>query len=174
VNAMTMIPPKKPAPYSPVYEEEESLPVEHEDRLIKVLHIVIHVAVRILAILMTIVILWSVADVIFVLYGRLMAPPFMFLNMGDILALFSTFLVTLIGIEIFVNITLYIRKDVLPVKLVIATALMAIARKIIVLDFKQITPDFVYATAAVVLALGITYWLVSFPPHSSNSTKHET
>jgi uncharacterized membrane protein (DUF373 family) len=38
---------------------------------------------------------------------------------------------------------------------------MAIARKIIVLDFKQITPDFIYATAAVVLALGITYWLIS-------------
>jgi len=152
---------------SPSHEE---LPIEHEDPLIKVLHGTIHFAVRILAILMTLVILWSVADVILVLYKRLMAPPFMFLNIGDILALFSTFLVTLIGIEIFLNITLYIRKDVLPVKLVIATALMAIARKIIVLDFKQITPDFIYATAAVVLALGITYWLVSLKPKAPGSS----
>lgn len=144
----------------------EELPVEHEDPLIKVLHFAIHFAVRILAILMTLVILWSVADVVFVLYKRLMAPPYLFLNISDILALFSTFLVALIGIEIFVNITLYIRKDVLPVKLVIATALMAIARKIIVLDFKQITPDFVYATSAVVLALGITYWLISHKPNT--------
>lgn len=155
-----------PSEQTPGYEE---LPIEHEDALIKVLHGAIHFAVRILAILMTLVILWSVADVVLVLYKRLMAPPFMFLNLGDILALFSTFLVTLIGIEIFLNITLYIRKDVLPVKLVIATALMAIARKIIVLDFKQITPDFIYATAAVVLALGITYWLVSLKPKAPGS-----
>jgi uncharacterized membrane protein (DUF373 family) len=150
----------------PRYEE---LPIKHDDYLIKVLHSSIHFAVRILAVLMTFVILWSIADVFLVLYKRLMAPPFMFLNLGDILALFSTFLVTLIGIEIFLNITLYIRKDILPVQLVIATALMAIARKIIVLDFKVITPDYIYATAAVVLALGITYWLVSFQPSESSS-----
>jgi uncharacterized membrane protein (DUF373 family) len=90
------------APY-----KSSSAHTEHEDLLIKVLHGSIHFAVRILAILMTLVILWSVADVVLVLYKRLMAPPFMFLNLGDILALFSTFLVTLIGIEIFLNITLY-------------------------------------------------------------------
>jgi len=143
---------------------EESLPVELDDKLINILHATIHFAVSVLAILMTLVILWSVGDVMLVLYNRLMAPPFMMLNLSDILALFSTFLVALIGIEIFMNITLYIRKDVLPVKLVIATALMAIARKIIVLDFKQLTPDYIYATAAVVLALGITYWLVALKP----------
>jgi uncharacterized membrane protein (DUF373 family) len=41
-----------------------------------------------------------------------------------------------------------------------ATALMAIARKVIVLDFKALTSDYVYATAAVVLAMSIGYWLV--------------
>ena len=44
--------------------------------------------------------------------------------------LLSLFLV-LIAIEIFVNIRLYLGADVLPVQLVIATALMAICRKII-------------------------------------------
>lgn len=48
---------------------------------------------------------------------------------------------------------------------------MAIARKIIVLDFKQITPDFIYATASVVLALGITYWLISSKPTVPDSAK---
>ncbi len=45
-------------------------------------------------------------------------------------------MVTLIAIEIFLNIVLYLRDDVLHVKLVLATALMAIARKVIVLDYK--------------------------------------
>jgi uncharacterized membrane protein (DUF373 family) len=47
------------------------------------------------------------------------------------------------------------------VEIVIATALMAIARKVIVLDFKEVSPDYVLATAAVTLALVIGYYLIS-------------
>jgi len=47
------------------------------------------------------------------------------------------------------------------VRLVVATALMAISRKVIIFDFEKISPLFVLATGAVVLALGITYWLIS-------------
>ena len=67
----------------------------------------------------------------------------------------------LIAIEIFLNITLYLRKDVIHVKLVVATALMAIARKVIVFDFKELGYEHVLATGAVVPSLGITYWLIS-------------
>ena len=55
------------------------------------------------------------------------------LNISDILAAFGAFLAVLI----------------------------AIARKIIVFDFKTLNHQYVYATAAVVVGLGIAYWLVS-------------
>jgi len=67
----------------------------------------------------------------------------------------------LIAIEIFINISMYLSTDVIPVRLVVATALMAIARKVIIFDFERITPPFLYGTAAVVMALGITYWLIT-------------
>jgi uncharacterized membrane protein (DUF373 family) len=76
---------------------------------------------------------------------------------------FAAFLAVLIAIEIFANITLYLRDDVIHVKLVVATALMAIARKVIVLDLSILEPSYLYAIAAIVIALGITYWLLSFP-----------
>ena len=139
----------------------EELPYKHDDPLIQFLHKTIRIAVKILAILMTLVIIWGVGDVVFVLYQRIMSPPMYLLNISDIFATFGAFLAVLIAIEIFTNITLYIRNDVIPVKLVIATALMAIARKVIVFDFKVLTPMYLLATAAVVLALGITYWLIA-------------
>ena len=142
-----------------IYHEE--LPDEHDDPLIQFLHKTIRVAVKLLAILMTLVIIWGVGDVIFVLYQRIMSPPMYLLNISDIFATFGAFLAVLIAIEIFTNITLYIRNDVIPVKLVVATALMAIARKVIVFDFKELTPMYILATAAVVLALGLTYWLIT-------------
>ncbi|MDQ5910468.1 MAG: hypothetical protein QG599_2564 [Pseudomonadota bacterium] len=133
---------------------------EAEEPLIHALHVIIRFCVRILAVLMTLVIMWSVADVAWVLYQRVTASPVWLLNVNDILATFGTFMATLIAIEIFLNIVLYLRDDVLHVKLVLATALMAIARKVIVLDYKTIEPEYIWATAAAILALSIGYWLV--------------
>ena len=132
-----------------------------EDAFMDFLHKIIRVAVKVLAVLMVTVIVWGIGDVIYVLYQRLIAPPFLLLSIGDILATFGAFLAVLIAIEIFINITLYLKTDVIPVRIVVATALMAISRKVIIFDFEKITPQFILATAAVVMALGITYWLIS-------------
>ena len=142
-------------------EKFSQLSIDEEDPIIRRLHQVIRFGVRVLAVLMTLIILWGILDVIWVMYSRLIQPPIFVLRISDILFLFGTILVVLIAIEIFLNITLYLRDDVIHVKFVIATALMAIARKVIVFDFKEIGYQYVYASAVVVLALGITYWLIT-------------
>ena len=145
----------------PDQDHAEGLSIDqNEEPLIHWLHVIIRFCVRVLAVLMTLVIMWSVADVAWVLYERATASPLGLLNVNDILASFGAFMVTLIAIEIFLNIVLYLRDDVLHVKLVLATALMAIARKVIVLDYKTLEPEYIWATAAVVFALSIGYWLV--------------
>ncbi len=127
--------------------------------LIQLLRLVVQMAVRVLAVLMTLVILWGVADVVLVLYQNLKTPPVFMLNINDILALFGAFMAVLIAIEILINIIIYLRDDVIHVKIVMATALMAIARKVIIMDFSKITPDYVLAVASVVLAMSVGYWL---------------
>jgi len=148
----------------PFDESGHGLAHKSKDSFMDVLHKIIRVAVRALAVLMVAVIVWGIGDVVYILYQRLLSPPFMLLSISDILATFGAFLAVLIAIEIFQNITLYLKTDVFPVKLVVATALMAISRKVIIFDFKEIVPPFLLGTAAVVLALGITYWLISRKP----------
>jgi uncharacterized membrane protein (DUF373 family) len=89
-----------------------------------------------------------------------MEPPFFLLTINDILATFGAFMAVLIAIEIFINISVYLRDDVIHVKIVMATALMAIARKIIILDFDQISSDYVWAMGGVVFAMSVGYFLV--------------
>ena len=144
-----------------VTDRSEGITGEHEDSLIHFLHKVIRHVVRVLAVLMVLVIIWGIFDVVWMLYQRMKEPPHFLLNINDILATFGAFMAVLIAIEIFLNITLYLRDDIIHVKLVVATALMAIARKVIVFDFKVLGSQYVYATAAVVVALGVAYWLVS-------------
>lgn len=133
----------------------------HEDSTIRFLHRVIRLSVKMLAVLMVLVIIWGIIDVVYVLYQGIVQPPLMLLRVPDIFAIFGAFLAVLIAIEIFINISMYLSTNVLPAKLVVATALMAIARKVIIFDFDKISPHFVYGTAAVVLALGVTYWLIT-------------
>lgn len=136
------------------------LPTENVSPLMEKLHKAIIAMVNALAILMVFVIFVGLWDVVYVIYQKFFAVPDLEVGVSDILQTFGAFMAVLIAIEIFVNITLYLRTDIIPVKLVVATALMAICRKIIVFDFHDLSPQYIYASGFVVLALGITYWLV--------------
>lgn len=153
-----MEPDKESSDESVVHNE---LPTALNDPLIKCLHRIIRFAVRVLAILMTFVIVWGTVDVVYVMYIRLSTPPLFLLQVEDILQTFGAFMAVLIAIEIFINIRLYLGTRQLPIELVVATALMAISRKVIILDFDQVSADYVFGISTVVLALGATYWLVA-------------
>ena len=130
-----------------------------DDPLIRMLAKSIRHAVRILAVMMVLVIWWGVADVAYVLFERISNHPYYLLNISDILATFGAFMAVLIAIEIFINISSYLRNNVIHIKIVLATAFMAVARKVIVLDYDEVSPAYVFATAALVLALAVAYWL---------------
>lgn len=116
---------------------------------------------------MALVIFWSVIDVGFIIYKKMSEPPYLLLNIEDILGMLGAFLVVLIAIEIFINIILYLKKDIIHLQLVIATALMAIARKVIILDYQETPSTHLYAVAAIIASLGIAYWLVHKPQNLS-------
>jgi uncharacterized membrane protein (DUF373 family) len=111
---------------------------------------------------MVIVIYFGIADVFYVLYQRLTSDPFYLLNISDIFETLSAFLAVLVAIEIFVNIRIYLKGYDFPVKLVVVTAMMAIARKIIVLDFNKVDAIEVFSLSAIMIALGITYGVMLF------------
>ena len=139
---------------------QEELSLDDPDPLINGLHRIIRHMVRVVAVLMVFTIFWGVIDVVYVLYTQVLDPAINEFVVRDIIIVFGAFLTVLIAIEIFMNITLYLRDDVIHIRLVIVTALMAIARKVIILDFEKVEPMYMFATAAIVVALGITYWLV--------------
>lgn len=140
-----------------------------DDKLTTKLYSAVRLSVRILSVLMVFVILMGVVDVAWTIYEKLNTPPIYILTISDMLATFGAFMAVLIAIEILINITIYLRDDVIHVKIVMATALMAVARKVIVLDFETITPPYIYGLAAVSLSMAVGYWLI----HKIPSKLHE-
>lgn len=133
---------------------------DNDVRLMDGLNRLIKWSVRLLAVLMVFVIIMGVVDVAWTLYEKLMATPKYILTISDMLATFGAFMAVLIAIEIFINITIYLRENVIHVKIVIATALMAIARKIIILDLDTTPAEYLWGMALIVVAMSIAYWVV--------------
>ena len=140
-----------------------------DDKFLWLLKQIIHLSLKTLGLLMIIVIVSGVVDVGWTMYQRFAAEPRFILTMNDILMTFGAFMVVLIAIEIFQNIILYLRDDVIHVKIVLATALMAIARKVIILDYDELEPMYIFATGVVLVATGIAYWFVHKLPTESQS-----
>lgn len=77
-----------------------------------------------------------------------------------LLDIFGLFLSVLIALEILENITAYLKKHVVQVELVIVTSLTAVARKIIILDLKEISGVSLIGLAIAILSLSISYFIV--------------
>lgn len=134
------------------------------EALIQRLQIVIRWAVRAMAIMMVFVIVMGSVDVGWTIWQKLMSPPRFRMTIADILATFGAFMAVLIAIEIFINITIYLREEIIHVKIVIATALMAVARKVIILDLDTIEPLKLFGLALLVITASAAYWLVQKTP----------
>jgi uncharacterized membrane protein (DUF373 family) len=115
---------------------------------------------KLLSLGMVIVILAIVFDLAVVLIEAIFTTaPGMFLGQ-TVIDVFGLFLTVLIALEILENITAYIRKHVVQVELVIATALTAVGRKFIILDLTKVTGTTLIGLAIAIFALAISYWIV--------------
>ena len=119
---------------------------------------------KVLSIAMVVVILVSLYDLIKFLVVNFLIPEIVSPTIGDftsaLFTIFGLFLNVLIALEILENITAYLKKHVIQVELVIVTSLIAIARKIIILDLQKTGAAELAALAAAITALAISYWVI--------------
>lgn len=77
-----------------------------------------------------------------------------------LMPMFSSILIVLIGIELLETIKAYLKDDSIHVELVILVAIIALARKIIVLDYQEASPGKLFGIAGLLLALSGAYFLI--------------
>jgi len=114
---------------------------------------------KILSAMMVIVILVAMIDLAIYLGQALLSGAFNFLS-ETLVEIFGLFLSILIALAILQNITAYLRRRVVQVELVIATSLTGLARKIIILDLKDVRGLDLIGLAIALFALSISYWIV--------------
>ena len=114
---------------------------------------------KVLSLVLLILILVALADLVFVIGSNILATPLGFIN-KTLIELFGLFLNILIALELLENITVYLKKHIFQVELVISTSLIAVARKIIIFDLQKYSGNDLIALSLAILALSVSYWLI--------------
>ena len=99
-------------------------------------------------------------DKAYVIYRKIMAPPAFIVDAEGLMELFSLILILLIGVELIDSIKAYLDEHIVHVELILLIAIIAIARKVVIWDFEKHSYTELYSLAAMILALGISYYLV--------------
>ena len=84
------------------------------------------------------------------------------LEPGAFQAVFGEILTLLIALEFNHTLQYVVKREqsIIQTKVVLLIALLAIARKFIILDLGEVSPGQLVGLAAVALALGVCYWLM--------------
>ncbi|RJQ61800.1 MAG: phosphate-starvation-inducible E-like protein [Desulfobacteraceae bacterium] len=126
----------------------------------KVLRIFEKVIVVLLLGMMMLAVMVSTVELGVILFQELSKPPFMLLNVEEMLEVFGFFLMVLIGLELLETIKAYLEEDRVHAEVVFLVALVAVSRKVIILNYKEIGPGVLFGMSALIVALGIGYFLV--------------
>jgi uncharacterized membrane protein (DUF373 family) len=114
---------------------------------------------HVLLVMMASVVLLATVELGWILGRDLLTPPLFLLEIEELLQLFGQFLLVLIGIELMHSMKVYIERREINLEAVLVVALIAVARKIVVLEPKELPEGALLGIAAMVLALTVGYYL---------------
>jgi uncharacterized membrane protein (DUF373 family) len=112
-----------------------------------------------LILMMIVVILLSTIELGRILVLDIITPPNYLLDINELLDVFGFFMLILIGVELLETIRAYLNEHEVHVEIVLEVALIAVARKVVIIDVKEYSPETLLAIAAIVLSLAGAYYL---------------
>jgi uncharacterized membrane protein (DUF373 family) len=119
--------------------------------------------------LMMLAVFASTVELAIILYQQIMNPPIFLLDIKEMIKVFGFFLMVLIGLELLESIKAYLQHSRVHAEVVFLVAIVAVCRKVIILDYKQIGPDILYGMSTLIISLGVGYYLVRRALHLDKS-----
>lgn len=113
--------------------------------------------------LLVLVIALSLMQVAWNLVTDIISTPKELISLDSLMDILSSLFMVLIGIELLETVKLYLQAKGLHVELILDVALIALARKVIILDYSETDYRTLLGLAGLILALGAARYLKSRP-----------
>src|ERR1700733_1106387 len=112
----------------------------------------------VLAILLILVVALATVDLGFLIAQDIWKTPRFLIPVQGLLEIFSFFLLVLIGVELLETLKAYVKKNAIPVRLVLEVALIAMARKVIIVEPDAVTALTLFGMAVVIWCSGVAFY----------------
>lgn len=112
--------------------------------------------------LMVIIVLSSVIELSIVLFQEIFntADNVLFLEIDELFKLFSFVFIILIGFELMETVEMYFKKNIVHAEVVLLVGVIAVSRKVILLDLDKYDPVSIIGLGVIILSLGGCYFLI--------------
>jgi uncharacterized membrane protein (DUF373 family) len=114
-----------------------------------------------LMVMMALVLLLATVELGWIIAKDVFTPPVFLLETEELLDIFGLFMLVIIGIELLETIMkTYLMENVNHVEVVFLVAMIAIGRKVIILDIKDVSGITLVGIGAIVITLSVGYYLI--------------
>ena len=125
-----------------------------------------YIVIGLLAMMALVVFLSTVELAVIIVQRMLSGKPQLFLlDISDMLEIFGFFMMILIGLELIETIKIYLVDESIHVEIICLVAIVAVARKVIIIDLYKVSPVALLGIAAIILALCIGYFFLKRAMH---------
>jgi uncharacterized membrane protein (DUF373 family) len=109
--------------------------------------------------MLLLVVVLSTIELGYTIYEDIVAPPFLFFpGIDRLLDIFGRLLLVVIGIELLETLRALSTEGLVRLEIVLTVAVIALARKIIVLEIGRVTSAEMAGIAVLLVALAAAYW----------------
>lgn len=116
--------------------------------------------IYVLIFLMFLVLISATIDLAVYLFRSMAKSDYFLMDFEALIEVFGAFLLVLIGIELLDTIKVYLRRNTVHVEVVVLVAIIALARKIVVLRLEEMDASMILGMAALIIALAVAYYLI--------------
>lgn len=113
-----------------------------------------------LIVMMTVILLLATIELGYYIFKNLIESDNAILDLSQLMELFGAFMLVLIGIELLDTIKVYLKENVVHVEVVVLVAIIAVARKVVVLKIEDIEGMKIIGIAFIIVALAAAYYFI--------------
>ena len=121
-------------------------------------------------IVMTVIVFIAIVELVIILYLDVFDPAddVLFLEIDELFRIFGFFFIILIGFELIETVEMYFKDNVIHAEVVLLVAVIAISRKVILLDLEKYDPLAIIGLGIIIIALGGCYSLIKLSYRGKN------
>ncbi len=133
---------------------------KNDSRLNKVVKTVEKLIIRTLIGLMTFLLVLATLELAYSIVIMIWTTEGFLIDLDNLMNVFGVFMLVLIGIELLDTIKVYFREHIIHVEVVMLVALIAVARKVIIMNIEERSGLEIVGIASIIIALSAGYFMI--------------